>query len=46
MELWSPQDEIPEGQYTVVVIAEGESASAKAASDRIERFSFEVTLVR
>jgi PKD repeat protein len=39
VELWSPDSDIPAGQYTVVVVVEG-------LAGQVERLSFEVAVVR
>jgi len=47
--LWSPDDEIPEGQYTIVVVAEGlavEDFANQGLASQTKQFTFDVTLVR
>lgn len=49
VEIWNPGDEITEGTYSLVLVAQGLSTSAGASADKagqVERFEFGVTLVR
>jgi PKD repeat protein len=46
VELWQPEGEVTAGQYTVVLVAEGQSAFAEAAAGRVEKMVFEVTVAR
>jgi hypothetical protein len=45
VELWQPESDVTAGQYTVVLVAEGQSAFAEAAAGRVEKFTFGVTVV-
>jgi PKD repeat protein len=46
VELWQPENEITAGQYTVVLVAEGQSAFAESTAGRVEKFTFGVSLTR
>jgi len=46
VELWQPEGEVTAGQYTVVLVAEGQSAFAEATAVKVEKFTFGVTLTK
>jgi hypothetical protein len=46
VELWQPPSDVTAGQYTVVLVAEGQSAFAESTAGRVEKFTFGVSLTR
>jgi hypothetical protein len=46
VELWQPESEVTAGQYTVVLVAEGQSAFAESTAGTVEKMVFEVTVAR
>jgi hypothetical protein len=46
VELWQPEGDVTAGQYTVVLVAEGQSAFAESTAGRVEKFTFGVSLTR